>query len=435
MRQLSDGIKAVFMREGISAREDRVKQGPMTITFQLSLSEASRRAVASVKNLGGAIEQATGYGPVVVSMTPRDGVFIIFPSPDAFTPPARVLAEETKKANIVVGMDPFDEPVYLNLVQMPNLLVIGPPLSGKTNAVRTLLYQVIPQGIEYIIVAERMVSWQVFTKLSGCIGVYSSAEAGLEVLQNLEKQMEERAQHSTQFTPRVMVILDDLMSLLKAQPALADTISRLVTAGGQVGIMVVMATQMAGTRDSTGGTKVENAFNAKLVYRMPGSLSAYLAAGTGGTGVDKLTGLAGDALLIRGNQEFRCATGWATDDDLLSELPPYRGRSNEFPAFVFTPPTQRKVLPPTIPAPAQIETRVEEVRDESLPVGLPVIKPARVPTEEEVQQIIRYLKHNPLSQTQLLRAVYGDKSGPYRDKMRNGFGNERWLTYFPTKFV
>lgn len=415
---LQTAIKHVFIREGIGATVVRVKQGPMTITYQLQLDSASRQQVAAVKNLGETIAQEARQGPVRVALNP-EGVSVEFPSPQPMTPSPAILAQYSRGANVVIGMDRFDEPVSLNLVKTPNTLFVGPPLHGKTSAMRSILYQVIKGGgVEYVIIAERMVSWKVFTRLQGCIGVFGTAKLGQEMLLQLEAQMEAHATAGTKFFPRVILVLDDLMSLLKACPDLKNNIQRLASAGGQVGIMILMGTQSAGSRDGAGGMIIEDLFISRVIYRMAGASAAFRASGVGESDIDLLTDNPGDALFMRGNEKVRVATAYVTDDELINELPPFTHREPSHQAFAFTPSVEA--------APKLLELK------EEVPAGLPVIKPARVPTEDEIQQIMAYLSAHPISQNKLLIEVYGNKGSGPKSKMKMGFG-ERWEEFYPPR--
>lgn len=422
--KLQRGLKTVFLREEISARVLRIKQGPMTITFQLALAEASRKQLNAIKNLNEVIEHATAEGPVRVQSLP--GMILIeFPSPVPYSPSAHVLAKHAQGSTLIMGMDQFDQPVPFHFARNPNVAFIGPPMHGKTSAMRALLYQAIKGGVEYIIIAERMVSWQVFTRLQGCIAVIGTADQGEKTLIDLEHQMQEHANQATKFTPRLIVVLDDLISLLDAKPSLAGSIKRLASAGGQVGLFFLMGTQSAGSREGMGGMLVEHLFTTRVVYRMPGNQAAYLATGQGATDIASLSDLPGDAVFFVGSNRTRLATAFVDDEELLDELPKYVGREPSPLGFRFDPPD----------TPAQSAQEDEDEENRVVPVGLPIIKPARIPTEMEVQQIIAYLVRNPISQNQLMVQVFGNKGSGPKGKLIAGFGEERWYQYFPSKTI
>lgn len=407
MQSISRAIGRVLVNAGISAILVRAKQGPMTLTFAIRLVDPTRTQLTLVEGFGPLLGQHIGVGPVRVSIGTGQ-IIIEFPSPVPMTPSAFMLAEKGQGRNIAIGFDHWADPVYWNIARYKNLLVIGPPLAGKSSAMRSILYQIVRDSrgkVEYIIIAERAITWGVFKEIAGCVAVYLTAEAGAKALLDLTRQMEEKAGLGEVFSPALVIILDDLMSLLQAEKDIAKAITRLATAGGQIGVHLIMGTQSAGSIEATGGMAIEDSFMARLVYRTQNAGAAYRATGASNQGVEELTTVAGDALFIAGHERVRVATGYVTSDHILSDLP---GRGE---IITSVPLLSGNTAVLTTSDTANIQT-----------VSLPRIKPARMPNAEETAQILAYLAINKVSQNKLLISLYNGKNGGYRIYLAQALG-------------
>lgn len=400
MQGLSRAIGRVLVNAGISAQLIRAKQGPMTITFCVYLIDPTLTQLNAVSNMGGLFSQYTGVGPVRVS-TDLGSVIIEFPSPAPMTPSAYMLAKHGQGKNISIGFDHWADPVYFNL-DRSNLLVIGPPMAGKTSAMRSILYQIIKDSkgaVQYMIIAERAITWALFSGIAGCIAVHLTADAGARALSELAGQMEEKANNEERFSPPIIVILDDLISLLQANSGIGELIKRLATAGGQIGIHLIMGTQSAGSRESTGGQVIEDTFTSRLTFKAQNAGAAYRATGASNQGVEDLTTTPGDALFISGHTKIRLATGYVTNEHILADLPAKVGEIIETVPYTNGNPVVKEMA-----------------------VSLPRIKPARAPSVEETEQILDYLAKHKVSQNKLILSVYNGKNGGYRGYLSEALG-------------
>lgn len=425
----SQTIGRVLVHENITAQLLRAKQGPMTLTYDVRLVEPNREQLNKVRSIGPVLEQYAGVGPVRVTEG-YGSIVVEFPSPVPVTPSAWMLAEHGKGKNIALGFNQWGDPTYWNMARFPNLLVVGPPRSGKSSAVRSILYQAIKDSngrVEYMIIAERQSDWGVFRNISGCMGLYMNATKGKQALEYLAGQMEEKANAGEKFDPPILIVLDDLMSLLKGDNEITTPLTKIATAGGAVGLYVILGTQTAGTKQGTGGMVIEDSFIARLVYKTQGAGAGYRATGNSDQGIEDLTATPGDAMFITGHEKNRIATGMVKDSDILEDLPSHRGEVvNHIP------------LPNSSPVVAKIETSENKgVPAAQIPiVTLPVIKPARKPNDEETAQIIAYLNVHPISQNGLFKAVYGGKNETLKFYLQAALG-DMWDEFFParTKFL
>lgn len=418
MKGLSDIIGYVLMQEQISARCLRVKQGPLTLSFKIQLLNPKRGDDDRVLRLASMLESYSGVGPVRVS---RDiaSIIIEFPSPDPVTPHASLLAQKTKGSMVCVGFDRWGEPVYLTLPSFPNLLVSGPPRSGKSSAMRSLVYASVKSAnqrevkVNFAICAEKTHYWEAFRNIQGFSGLFSTQEETNAGLSMIVQEMRQLVSQRERFRPALVVVLDDLTSLLSGNSELSDDLSALVTTGGSAGCYVLIGTQTTGSRAGTGGQKVEDSIMARLIYRTSSRSAAARSTGGDSKGIDQLSTVKGDALFVLGEQATRVATGYVTDEDIVRDLPK-RTHSVKY------------VLEQKFP---KIRGVQEEVQN--LPIygntdvhPLPKIKPARRLTEEEAQEVRSWVegkeqKGEGWSKRQLLFALFdgkNDKLSQYLDE-------------------
>lgn len=405
MKGISDIVGHVLVMEGISARLLRVKQGPMVLSYQIGLIQPKRGDDTRVLSLASQFENYTQISPVRVV---REGACIIieFPSPDPVTPHAKMLAAHTKGSTVCLGFNRWGDPVPLLLPSYPNLLVSGPPRSGKSSAMRSLLYAAVKSAnssgdlkVEFAIMAEKVEYWHQFEQVRGFAGMFVTQEQTNWALSQLASELRELVAKRDRFRPAKVIILDDLTSLLAGgNSSLVDDLATLVTTGGSAGCYVLIGTQTTGSRAGTGGQRVEDSIMARLIYRTSSRSAAARATGAGANDIDQLTLNKGDALFVLGEQATRVATGYVSDEDIAKDLP----KRDRAARYVFVPGkkgAENKVFVP------------QDVLDTREP-DLPHIRPARKFTEDEAQMVRDWIawKGNGWSKRQILFTVFNGKN-------------------------
>lgn len=424
MKSLSGVIGQALNAEGISAQLVRAKQGPLTLTYQVHLINAKHGQIQRAKQLSDAIESYAGLGPVRVAFN-LGQLIVEFPSPVVCTPHASLLAANSRGANLAVGFDHWGEPVHINLTRYPNLLVVGRPGSGKTSAMRSLLYSALLMSnqqnvsVEAIICAEKINFWTAFQNAKGFGGYLIEKEKISNYLENLSEELIEKANNEERFYPARILVLDDLMSLLTHNKSMAKSLHTIVSTGRAVGIYVLIGTQSAGISTGTGGVAVEDSIAARLLYRATSAASAARGTGEGSEGLTDLTIQEGDALFILGPTKIRVATGYVSDEDIVHDLP-----KRDHPLSI----TQDNIN--------QASHRGVSLYQETLP-QLPKIKPARPLTEGETETLIEYLEicrdsDQKYSQRQILLALFDGKNTTLVGYLKDALGNQ-YGEFFPTK--
>lgn len=420
MKSIQDSIGYVLTSEGYSARVLRVKQGPLTLSYRIQLIEAKAGDMERVLGFSSIFETYTGIGPVRV--TKEIGtVAIEFPSPDPVTPHGSLLSAKGQGANLCIGFDTWGDPVFLTLPRYPNLLISGPPRSGKTSAMRSIVYAALrtSQGkVNVSICAEKVEYWKAFSKVQGFAGLYAQRETINPFLHSLAEEMRSYAAEGKRFSPVRILVLDDLISILSGNGEVRDDLKALVSTGGSVGCYVFMGTQSVGSKEGTGGLVVEDNVPARLLYRASSRSSAARGTGEGAEGLADLTDTQGDALFKLGHRSTRVATGFVTDQDIIEDLPPRL--NGEFVAQFAT--TETKSQTPPI-----------------LEINLPRIKPARLLSESEAETVRLWLKGRKergqkYSKNEVLTTMFGGKNSVLDSYLMQALGNEAEI-YFPRKVL
>jgi hypothetical protein len=96
--------------------------------------------------------------------------------------------------------------------------------------------------------------------------------------------------------------------------------------GAGLGVHLLVGTQGAGSKSTSGGTEIENNVTARILYRPSTSRSGSQSAGIGGLALHQLSSAKGDALALIDGQSIRLATAWIADRD-IALLPQRDGQS------------------------------------------------------------------------------------------------------------
>ncbi|GIV73557.1 FtsK/SpoIIIE domain-containing protein [Caldilinea sp.] len=319
IRWVESRIAAVAIHEQLYLRVVDATRGPMTVTFTVRLLQPSPAGLRRVLNLGPALAQALQVDAVRVADTAR-GIHIEIPSPAPRTPTATWLAQHTHGTRVAVGMDSFRHPVVVDLADYPSLLFVGPTRKGKTEAAKSVLYALLtrnpdPADLSAIVVGRRS-NWACLASLPGVVDIIGDHETALEAARWLSREL--HARHCAGQAPAnrqaILFVVDDLPYLLQNVPEIADHLGAIAGAGGAVGMYQLIITHFAGSRAGTGGQAVDNNITARILYRPSSKASAALSAGTGGLGVEHLSGAKGDALLILDGVAQRVATAHLPPD-------------------------------------------------------------------------------------------------------------------------
>ncbi len=312
-------IAHLIISEGLHVGLLKVTQGPLTITFQVRLLHPSRAAIYKLLHLDDAIAAAIRVEAVRIARS-ANAFVIEIPSPIPRTPTSVELLRYGQGIEVCMGLDSLRQPVYVDLRQHGTLLWVGPSRRGKTHSMKCTLYGLAKQKgarLKYVILCHerKRDDWQAFAQAVGCMGIVTTPAEHQQVLQWATITL---LTLRTPFT--FVIVVDDLLNLLTAAPALADHLAQLASLGAGVGVHLLAGTQEAGSKRGTGGEGVEANASAKILYKATSKARAARNAGQGELDLTALTGVKGDAVLLIDGVATRIATGYADDRDIL-QLP------------------------------------------------------------------------------------------------------------------
>jgi S-DNA-T family DNA segregation ATPase FtsK/SpoIIIE len=143
--------------------------------------------------------------------------------------------------------------------------------------------------------------------------VASDPGAALKLLDRLTAEMERRDRENVS-TPRIVVMVDELLDVLAAGGKAAETaLTRLAQRGREAGLHLVAGAQKPST--TALGPMLKANFPVRLVGRVGCAEDARVAAGQAGTGAEKLLGR-GDFVLVAAGHQVRFQAAWIPAGEL-----------------------------------------------------------------------------------------------------------------------
>lgn len=360
LRDLAELVETNFSKRGFSVRLENIVYG-MTITrFEYSIPTET-----SVKVF------TQNQGDLAVWLHAKGDIRILAPIPGTskigIEVPNNVSTKvglkellcspqfkRMKKDGIYIpaGKNVMAEPVFLNLTDMPHLLVAGATGTGKSvflNAMLTsLLYTYSPEELRIVIVDPKQLEFVNFEGIPHLLfnKIITRAEEAAALLNYLVKEMENRYtlfanarvkkisqynesidSRTTKKLPYIIVLIDEFADLMMQNPMakkdMDQSITRLAQLARAAGISLVFATQRP-TTDVIDGT-IKNNFPARLCFKTADYTNSQVVIGE--NGAEKLLGK-GD-LLYKTNGPTERAQGALVEDAEILRVVSYVTENNE----------------------------------------------------------------------------------------------------------
>lgn len=312
-------LQELVIREGLQCGLVRMKRGPLVITLQLRLINPTQKELQKLMKLGPALAQLLQVETVRIADSAQ-GILVEVPSPKPLTPNGALLARHTRSFEVAVGVDASARPVLVSLEDHGALFWVGPSRSGKTQSMKSVLYALIRENIgrlHFIIIASPakvQKDWGVFGSVAGCLGIASTKEEIELAATWLVQEMNTGAVFAQ--STHIILIVDDLPAILKAIPQITSALADVASMGAGLGVHLLVGTQGAGSKNTSGGTDIENNVTARILYRPSTTRTGSQSAGTGGLALHHLSSAKGDALSLIDGQTTRIATAWISDQDI-----------------------------------------------------------------------------------------------------------------------
>jgi S-DNA-T family DNA segregation ATPase FtsK/SpoIIIE len=324
---------------GVEAQVVRAVVGPRVTRYELRLGSGVK--VGKVRNLQQDIAYALAATEVrILAPIPgKSAVGVEVPNTKPATVTLGDVFREYPGANdwslpVGLGKDISGRAVFLDLAQMPHLLVAGTTGSGKSVMLNCLLTSLLlttdPRQVKMVLIDPKRVELSHFAKVPHLItpvvtDVKKAANALLWAVAEMERRYEvlERAgvrslegynERSDSEMPYVVVVIDELADLMMTAAAkVEDAVIRLAQKARAVGIHLVLATQRPSVDVITGMIKAN--VPSRIAFAVSSQVDSRVILD--GPGAESLLGM-GDMLYkpVSAMRPSRVQGAWISPDEV-----------------------------------------------------------------------------------------------------------------------
>lgn len=299
---------------GVEAHVLRAIVGPRVTRYELRLGSGIK--VSRIRNLQQDIAYALAATEVrILAPIPgKSAVGVEVPNTKPATVTLGDVFQEYPAGNdwalpVGLGKDISGKPVFMDLAEMPHLLVAGTTGSGKSVMLNNLLTSLIlttdPRQVKLVLIDPKRVELSQFARIPHLItpvvtDVKKASNALSWAVAEMERRYEVLEKHgarslegynerSEQQMPYVVVVIDELADLMMAAASkVEDAVIRLAQKARAVGIHLVVATQRPSVDVITGMIKanipsriafaVSSQVDSRVILDTPGA-EALLGSG------------------------------------------------------------------------------------------------------------------------------------------------------------
>jgi len=322
-------LNQVFKDFNLSARIDRVVRGPSVTMYEISLSPGVKvKRLFSLEDdfcvaLGSADLRilAPIPGKSAIGLEVPNQLRSIVTLGDVFSLDDREIADEL--LNVPLGKNLSGDTVYMNIPQMPHVLIAGATNSGKSSCLNSiiisLLMKVKPSQAKFIMIDPKMVELSIYNGIPHLLSpVVVNPKKAASALQWAVEEMEKRfrvlveknykslLEYNTDAKkasnddqdfkplPYIILFLDELADLMMvAASEVEDSICRIAQMGRAVGMHLVIATQRPSVNVITGLIKAN--VPSRIAFMVSSNVDSRVILDC--SGADKLIGR-GDMLYL-----------------------------------------------------------------------------------------------------------------------------------------
>lgn len=346
------------------------------------------------------------------------------PNPAPFTLSATAFDGSGLEA--AIGVDRMGQPVDVDLLRTPHVLLAMPTGGGKTTAAQALAYRLAaqnaPRQVRFVVIASDLPRWRPLEALPHLWAIVHHNDAA-PVLEWALGETERRESLGVT-DPRVILVLDDAHALVTRGGIAVETMTTLSQQARRAGIHLVITAHGTDKRN-LGSADVERNVERRIIAATSATNAAQMT-GRGGTGAHRLLGR-GEAVSVDGPSETPVTLAVVTADD-FAELGARWGMGDVEPAPWASSVVGRRNAPPVSavsPVSASDTLVLRVLRPESAPAE--ALTPLIALTERE-REITRLLRESK-SPHDIAVTLTGNKGGPtYQAAVREvkDFIN-RWL--------
>ena len=238
------------------------------------------------------------------------------------------------------GIDSNNNPVIIDIVKAPHVLIAGTTGSGKSVLLNSLivsaLYKATPATVNFIMIDPKQVELTNYKNLPHLFKpIITSAPEAVATLADICAEMDARYKKLARkgykqlsdcpgLFPRLYVIVDELADLmLTSKKAVENSIVRIAQLGRAAGVHLIIATQRPTTNIITGLIKANIPLKIALAVSNVSDSMTILNHG----GAEKLTGR-GDCIIKTPDSitERRAQAAFTPDSDIIKTVDYYRNQ-------------------------------------------------------------------------------------------------------------
>lgn len=216
------------------------------------------------------------------------------------------------KITVCVGLTVTGKPVYMDIDDMPHVLIAGETKSGKSVAINcmilSLLYRASPDEVQLILIDPKRVELNIYSKIPHLVmPVIDDPRRAAAALQWAVNEMERRyilmdklgvrdrgeyyelkeKNPSLELMPQIVVVIDELADLmLQVREHVEEQINRLAAKARACGIHLLVGTQRPSVDIITGLIKAN--IPARISFKVSSAADSRIILG--GIGAEKLLG-------------------------------------------------------------------------------------------------------------------------------------------------
>jgi DNA segregation ATPase FtsK/SpoIIIE, S-DNA-T family len=306
---------------GVEAYVLRAVVGPRVTRYELRLGSGVK--VGKVRNLQQDIAYALAATEVrILAPIPgKSAIGVEVPNTKAATVTLGDVFQEYPNANdwslpVGLGKDISGRAVFLDLAEMPHLLVAGTTGSGKSVTLNCLLTSLLlttdPRQVKMVLIDPKRVELSQFVRVPHLISpVVTDVKKAANALSWAVSEMERRYEvlerfgarslesyndlgHSEKLMPYVVIVIDELADLMmNAAAKVEDAVIRLAQKARAVGIHLVVATQRPSVDVITGMIKAN--IPSRIAFAVSSQIDSRVI----------LDSVGAEALLGRGDMLFK----------------------------------------------------------------------------------------------------------------------------------
>ena len=339
-----NGINETLAEFNVGGRVVNYVKGPVVTQFEIALDPGVR--MQSVANIASNIQAKIaamsiriqspipGKSTVGIEVPNQDKTMVYFGD---LLQKDRNFLNDGKPLNVALGLDLFDNPLYLDIAKAPHVLIGGTTGSGKSvcmNCIITsILYKAHPDDVKMIIVDPKIIEFSSYEDLPHlAMPIVTEPKVAQMALKWCVDEMERRYQmlkpvHAKNIAeynriassdmalphiPYVLVIIDELADLLGVSGA--DTmgyIQRITQKGRAAGIHMILATQRP-SADVISGT-IKNCVPFRIAFKVKDQVNSSIILDH--AGAEKLLGN-GDMLYNNGVEEIRAQGAYISSEEI-----------------------------------------------------------------------------------------------------------------------